>query len=254
MTGIRRLLDGGEINAFERWLVQSAADERPGSILSAQIRTGLGLSAVSLGTRVSSISSLKLTLLAVTLGTLMGVHSSENGLQQEASGSSSHASQPAFDPLRNPTAPSQDIAATIGLPASGEQGEQAAPVRRESTLSPRDDKATHPRERAQPVERSRGTSGPDLREEIRLLDLSRTAIQRRQPEEALASLKIYTNQFSAGAFKQEASVLRMQALAQIGDMSRASSMAKQFVESNPNSPYVGHATRIAKSSKSSDTP
>jgi outer membrane protein assembly factor BamD (BamD/ComL family) len=86
------------------------------------------------------------------------------------------------------------------------------------------------------------------------LDLSRTAIQRRQPEEALASLKVYTNQFSAGAFKQEASVLRMQALAQIGDMSRASSMAKQFVESNPDSPYVGHAARIAKSSKSSDTP
>ena len=254
MTEIRRLLDGGEINEFERWLVQSAADERPGSILSARIRTGLGLSAVSLGARVSSISSLKLTLLAVTLGTLMGVHSSENRLQLEASGASSHAFQPAVDPLRNPKAPSQDINSTIGGPTRGEQGEQAAPVRQESALSLRDNKSTHPRERTRPAERSRGTSGPDLREEIRLLDLSRTAIQRRQPEEALASLKVYTNQFSAGAFKQEASVLRMQALAQIGDMSRASSMAKQFVESNPDSPYVGHAARIAKSSKSSDTP
>lgn len=251
MTEIRRLLDGGEINEFERWLVQSAANERPGSVLSAQIRTGLGLSAMSVGARVSSISSLKLTLLAVTLGTLMGVHSSENRLQLRATSLGSTTSQLAQEPLRAPE-PSEDVAATRESVASNEQGNLVSPTPFDSTLT--ENKSAHGKERTRPTERSRSTSGPDLREEIRLLDLARTSIQRRQPEEALASLKIYTNRFSAGAFKQEASVLRMQALAQLGDMSRASSMAKEFVESNPNSPYVRRAARIAKSSKSSDTP
>jgi outer membrane protein assembly factor BamD (BamD/ComL family) len=73
------------------------------------------------------------------------------------------------------------------------------------------------------------------------------------PEVALGSLDTYANRFAAGAFKQEASVLRMQALAQRGDLGRASSMAKQFVESNPSSPYVNRAARIAKSSNVADT-
>jgi hypothetical protein len=248
VTEIRRLLDGGEINEFERWLVQSAANERPGSVLSSQMRTGLGLSAVSVGARISGISSLKLTLLAVTLGTLMGVHSTENAPIHPAMVQVSATSQLAQEPLRDTR---EGIAATTESPVN-EPATLTTPVLLDSTLSLTENKVTRVRERTRLAERSRSTSGPDLREEIRLLDLARTAIQRQQPEEALASIKIYNNRFSAGSFKQEASVLRMQALAQIGDMSRASSMAKQFVESNPNSPYVGHASRIAKRSPSSD--
>jgi outer membrane protein assembly factor BamD (BamD/ComL family) len=90
-----------------------------------------------------------------------------------------------------------------------------------------------------------------LREEIRLLDSARNAIQTHRPEEAFVSLNAYANRFAAGAFKQEASVLRMQALAQRGDVGQASSMAKQFVQSNPNSPYVGRAARIARNSNPS---
>ncbi len=111
-----------------------------------------------------------------------------------------------------------------------------------------------PKEHSVSSERNRINNGPDLREEIRLLDLARNAIQAHQPEDALVSLNTYANRFAKGAFKQEASVLRMQALAQQGDIGRASSMAKQFVESNPNSPYVGRAARIAKSSNSDDPP
>ncbi len=252
MTEIPRLLEGGEINEFERWLVQSGANERPGSVLTAQMRSGLGLSAVSVGARVSSISSLKLTLLAVTLGTLMGVHGSESKREYQTPAQLFTTSQLAPEPFRNETEPSgEDIAAT-DFATNDEKANLASPAPFESMSALRENKSTRTKVRTRLAER--GPSGPDLREEIRLLDLARTAIQRQKPVEALASLKTYTNRFSAGSFKQEASVLRMQALAQLGDMSRASSMAKQFVESNPDSPYVGHAARIAKTSVSSDKP
>lgn len=249
MTQMRRILDS-DGNEFERWLLQSAAGEQPGSAVTAGLRTSLGLSATSMAARASGLSGLKLTLLAVSLGALMGVHGTENQRWLVAAKGTQEISvseQRGPSTLTDSDTPAQMAAYTDPTP------KQVAPSAvTEVKLDSKSKRATRTNERASLIDRSRTNSGPDLREEIRLLDLARNAIQAHQPEQALASLDTYTARFDSGAFKQEASVLRIQALAQRGDVTRASSMAKQFVESNPNSPYVGRAARIAKTSSTPD--
>jgi outer membrane protein assembly factor BamD (BamD/ComL family) len=128
----------------------------------------------------------------------------------------------------------------------------APPMPMAVAITAKSRKIARSKERATSAESTRTTNGTDLREEIRLLDLARTAVRSRQSEGALVSLNAYATRFADGAFKQEASVLRIQAVAQQGDMGRASTMAKRFVESNPNSPYVSRAARIAKGSSVSE--
>ena len=250
MTELRRILDGGEGNDFERWLLKSAADERPASAVTANLRMSLGLSSASMAAHASSLSSLKLTLLAVSLGALMGVHGTGNqhssvaarDTQSTSVSEQRQAASTAVFDIAAPTAAYADVTPTDTAPIAASQ----------ARLDSKGAKTIRAKERSTPLDRNRTNDGPNLREEIRLLDLARIAIQSHQPEQAMASLNTYASKFESGAFKQEASVLRIQALEQRGDVSRASSMAKQFVESNPNSPYVSRAARIAKNSNTSD--
>ncbi len=117
MTKMRRLLDGGDSNEFERWLLKSAADERPASFVTSQMRTGLGLSVTSLAARVSSISSMKLTLLAVSLGTLMGVHNTEKLIRQRPTTLQTYASVSVKDSLRGSNEFAEVIPAVTPAPA-----------------------------------------------------------------------------------------------------------------------------------------
>lgn len=248
MTEMRRLLDGADSNDFERWLLKSAAQERPAHFVTVQMRDWLGLSTVSVAARASTLSSLKLTLLAVSLSTLLGVHAAEQVSYQQVS-------TPAVAGVASPGASGEeslalDIDANSTIDSLQAIAAPPGPMAVVTTAKAR--KNAHSKERVTSAEGVRTTNGTDLREEIRLLDLARNAVKSHQSEEALVSLNAYGTRFSDGAFKQEASVLRMQALAQQGDMGRASSMAKRFVESNPNSPYVSRAARIAKGSSGSE--
>ena len=252
MTETRRLLDGADSNDFERWLLKSAAQERPAHFVTVQMRDWLGLSTVSVAARASTLSSLKLTLLAVSLSTLLGVHATEQVSYQQVS---TPAGANAVAGVASPGASGEeslalDIDANSTIDSLQAIAAPPGPMAVVTTAKAR--KNAHSKERATYAEGVRTTNGTDLREEIRLLDLARNAVKSHQSEEALVSLNAYATRFSDGAFKQEASVLRMQALAQQGDMGRASSMAKRFVESNPNSPYVSRAARIAKGSSVSE--
>ncbi len=250
MTELRRILDGGESNDFERWLLESAADERPASAVTAGLRMNLGLSSASMAARVSSLSSLKLTLLAVSLGALMGVHGT--GKQHSSVMPKDTLSTSVSEPSQAVSKTAFDMATPMAAYADATPSDTSPIGASRERLDFKGSKIIRSKERPAPVDRNRTNDGPNLREEIRLLDLARNAIQAHQPEQAMASLDTYAAKFESGAFKQEASVLRIQALEQHGDVSRASSMAKQFVDSNPNSPYVSRAARIAKSSSTPD--
>ena len=95
-----------------------------------------------------------------------------------------------------------------------------------------------------PAASSRASSPNDLREEIRLLDQARAALKNEAPAEALERLGAYGARFPRGAFRQEAMVLRIEALGRSGDQAGARAMANRFLKEHPESP---HAERVVRS-------
>jgi len=246
MTEIQRLLDGNQATGLEQWLLASAARERPPALLVAKMRTGLGLSTLSLVTHATTLSSAKLTLLAIAMSALMGVRTTNSAACGPAVTATTAAELFAQDDAWRQQSASRLAELTTDEPASVDPAEITA-VAKTAAIK----RST---ERSQATGTNRSAKGTDLREEIRLLDLARNAIRNHQPEEALFALSAYSNRFSSGTFKQEASVLRMQALEQRGELGHASTIARQFVEKNPNSPYAQRAARLANSSAQSSTP
>jgi hypothetical protein len=97
---------------------------------------------------------------------------------------------------------------------------------------------------------SRGAAAPaadaDLSEQIRLIEAARAGVSGRDAKSALAALDSYAVKFPRGAFGQEAAVLRIRALDQSGDATRATALAKSFIARFPQSPHVARLKPIAE--------
>jgi TolA-binding protein len=104
--------------------------------------------------------------------------------------------------------------------------------------------------KAAPAERVRSESRvapvSDIREEIRLLDQARAAVKSGAHDKALRTLAKYDQKFPRGQFRQEAQVLRMEALKQSGKSASASALAKRFLAEHPNSPHVERVENVGK--------
>jgi TolA-binding protein len=107
-----------------------------------------------------------------------------------------------------------------------------------------------PAEEAQAPKRA-PTRAPsdDVREEIRLLDHARAALLQRAPSRALERLNLYARRFPRGALRQEAAVLRIEALRAQGDQARAAALAQEFLAKHPGSPHAERVTAAAASAK-----
>lgn len=204
------------------------------------MRAGLGLSKIG-AAWFASTSGLKLALLAASMGAFLGLHGTETTL--------SPAATLAVQSTRAPVAvvtpkPKSEPAALIAA-QSPERSTSSSSVPPQPNLQ----RSENSKVRPATVDRHHGNA--DLREEIRLLDSARVAIKAHQADSALEVLDAYSARFGAGAFKQEASMLRIQAVMLRGEVGRASTMAKHFVESHPHSPYASKASTIANKSPNS---
>ena len=90
------------------------------------------------------------------------------------------------------------------------------------------------------------TAPEDLSEQIRLIEAARAGVASHDSRAALAALDSYSAKFSRGSFGQEALVLRIRALDQAGELSRATALAKSFVARFPSSPHVARLKPIAE--------
>jgi hypothetical protein len=86
----------------------------------------------------------------------------------------------------------------------------------------------------------------DLGEQIRLIEAARAGVASHNAKAATAALDAYAAKFPRGSFGQEAMVLRIRAIDQAGDSTRASALAKSFVTRFPNSPHVARLKPIAE--------
>ena len=86
----------------------------------------------------------------------------------------------------------------------------------------------------------------DLGEQIRLIEAARAGVAAHDAKAATTALDAYAAKFPRGSFGQEALVLRIRAIDQSGDSSRATALAKSFVARFPNSPHVARLKPIAE--------
>jgi TolA-binding protein len=232
MKDPKRLLDG-DGTAFERALLGAVAMERPSRDLHRKMRLGVGLVGLGVVAKAASASWNQLAMAGVVVvglvtgGTIVAKRQTE-------------ASAPLVQNVTTPT-PAELVA-----PAKTAQLEPVPSPAAEATLpEPRQPDAVRsaPRRAAKPAAVS------DIREEIRLLDQARSAVRSGANGQALRTLAKYEQKFPRGQFRQEVSVLRMEALKQSGENERAAALAKRFLVEHPESPHVERVQGVGEGSK-----
>jgi TolA-binding protein len=213
MRDPKRFLDGGG-TAFERALLNAVAAERPSRNLHRKMRFGIGLVGAGAMAKAASANWHQLALAGavvaglVTGGVIVAEHDAARApvVQSVA---------PA--PVAPKTEPMEPVPVTVPeLPTAAPKAAPAEPA--------------HKGGKAQPV--------ADIGEEIRLLDQARGAVRSGKHAQALRVIARYDQKFPRGQFRQEAKVLRMEALEGSGESRRAAELAKKFLAEHPNSPHV----------------
>jgi outer membrane protein assembly factor BamD (BamD/ComL family) len=79
-----------------------------------------------------------------------------------------------------------------------------------------------------------------VHDELVTLERARSALAAGEATRALSILDTYSAGFPRASMADEATVLRIQALALAGDMAAAHRVAEAFLASRPQSPYAAH--------------
>jgi hypothetical protein len=143
------------------------------------------------------------------------------------------------------TAPNANANANANAPAPSE-ATGSAPSADPPTISPADLPAASATPAATaliaPPARSAAPAHDEtLAAEIALFDRVRAAVNAGESDRALGLLDDYERRFPAGAFRQEAEVVRVQALLQKGNRAAATRAGERFLAAHPTSP---HAARL----------
>jgi hypothetical protein len=136
------------------------------------------------------------------------------------------------------------------LPARSAQG---APAPSHSTARSRTDAVVPSRSFApEPVEptpgsvpKSGGNSAGGFAKQLELVDRARRAVSKRQPAEALSILDQLQREHGGGSFGPEATAIRIEALIESGNRSKAISLASRFIASHPDHPLVPRVRLLA---------
>jgi hypothetical protein len=99
----------------------------------------------------------------------------------------------------------------------------------------------------EPVRRARTPAmTDDLREQIGLIDAARKALNADNADRTLQIVRRYQDRFTAGAFRPEATALKIEALVALGRRSEARPLAETFVAEHRGSALADRVARIAE--------
>lgn len=237
---MKRLLDS-DASPFEGALLRAVATERPSAELELSMRAALGLDPAPPATppapepavveppakAASFVASHPLAVVGlVAAGLIAGA-----SIAFRDSGS-----PPALD-----SAERRDVPNAAVPPAQPPRERAAAPSIAPPPPVPRE---ALPRA-ASPAPNAKAPSN-ELGEEMRLIDSARAHVTSGAAKKALSVLAAYDRRFPRGALRQEAAVLRVEALEKSGDEKRAAELAKKFVSEHPNSPHVERVQNLAR--------
>lgn len=87
---------------------------------------------------------------------------------------------------------------------------------------------------------------PTLEDQLARMDRARTALGRGDGQAALSEVAKYRSAYPKGALLQEASVIRILSLEQLGRTSEARAEAKRFLTQHPTSPHAARLERLTR--------
>jgi TolA-binding protein len=245
VSDLRRFVDGDE-SPIDRALFDAGRDDVPSRESLGRTLTALGIgtsalgvvgtasaaSATAVGSKVGIASVAKWITFAVLGGAVVvgarhvGRHASvEAPVTQAAPAAAAHAVSNDAPPIGNEAVPEgpSPAASTTEKPVAAEH---AVPAKHAVSSPP-----------------PRATSA-SLVEQVTALDVVRAALARRDAAGALAGLDKFQAQYPTSTLAPEAKLLRIEALVQAGDRTRALSLAKRFVARNPNSAHVARLEQL----------
>jgi hypothetical protein len=203
---MKRLVDG-EGSELERGLLEALRLERPSPELEQRMRAAIGLGPPAAPAAPEPAAPPDAAIPAAKTAAWGSVAAGAVAAAVVAGGIFFSTNGGSPTPAAAPVAP---------RPAATPKSEPAAP-RPASATAPNvrvDEPPTEqpaPKARPQAAARSAPTTA-SLREEIRLIDSARVAVKNNDGARALGLLEQYARRFPDGSFKQEAGVLRAEAL------------------------------------------
>jgi hypothetical protein len=244
MSEPQRLIDDGG-DEISRSLLRSAREDAPSphARQKAMIALGLagGMSAtVTAATATSTAGTLAKSGATVALfkwigiGVLGGVVTV--GAVAVAPQLTSHAAAPKVAQVQAqaPTSPNKPAPAVAPAPPAEEPAPSATPAAEEAPTA----KPEAPKPSAKPADK------PTLADEVAALDAARVAVSRGDSAAALRALDEHDRRFPGGALGQEATVLRITALAQRGDRAAATRLGRAFLDAHPTSPLAARVRSL----------
>ena len=241
-----RLLDGPATELELQLLRAGSSDEPPPGALQRMADT-LGVQVAEAAAHLPALPPAA----AVSSTSALGIATGKLALVLAAglaiAGGAWLATRPASDaPAPSPPAPvgavesapaSQPSAATSSAPAASSlqpnPAAPSAPAPAAAATSGRPAPAVSPPSPAQ------------LSEEIDRLDAVRRLLASRRAAAALGALASYQRDYPAGALRQEAALLRIEALRRSGDRTGARTLARQFLAESPDSPHAARVRALA---------
>ncbi|HVJ21881.1 MAG TPA: hypothetical protein VM686_41035 [Polyangiaceae bacterium] len=85
---------------------------------------------------------------------------------------------------------------------------------------------------------------PSLADEVKAIQRAKAALSGGNPSGAIKELDAYRETFPRGRLSQEATVLRIEALAASGNQAAAQKLGEQFLKNNEKSPYAARVKSV----------
>jgi hypothetical protein len=136
---------------------------------------------------------------------------------------------------------SAGLAGSVWVASSQMVGTGTLPPDRARSISAPAAPAAHVDQSPDALLPARSLDATSIAREVAELDRVRRQVQRGEPRRALLALDAYADEHPAGALRQEASVLRIDAHWQAGDVELARRHSRAFLRDYPASP---HAERV----------
>jgi hypothetical protein len=200
---MRRLLEG-DGSEVERGLLDALRLERPSADLEARMRAAIGLAPVAAPEPAPPASATAPAAKGLGTWGAIGIGSVVAALLV-GGGTMLGSSEPSVDaPAPNPPAAVAPPAEPAPTPAVAPEPRAPEPAAEQTNVEPRPQR-THTSPPA-------AANAASLREEIRLIDSARIAVKKEQGAAAVSILDQYARRFPNGTFREEARVLRAEAL------------------------------------------
>jgi TolA-binding protein len=219
----------GDATPFEQELLDAASVERPPAELLASMQRALETSTIAGNAGVGAAATSSVGYVALAALAAGGAVVALLALRE-----------PARDLRTTPVSAPAQVVEAPAMPKFAVESNAPPRVERAAPVPAR-------RAIAVPVPAARPTASvSELRDQIRLMDQARAALRSGATDNALSLLSRYTQRFPNGAFRQEATVLQLEALERAGERGKASSLARKFLNEHPESPHVERMGRAAR--------